>query len=128
MVELATGQQLAEQFGAKPLTPEEILTGSGDGANLSGLTPELKKQLVAATPLWFYVLREAEVNGGKLNAVGGRLVAEVFHRTMEASAISILREPGWSPTLGRGPGSFEMIDLLLVATDGKIENLNPLGD
>lgn len=127
MVELATGQQMAELIGVPPLSADEILQGRGEGADLSALTPEMRDQLAANTPLWFYVLREAELNGGQLNGVGGRIVVEVFHRSMDASRYSILREPEWRPSLGRGD-SFTMADLLLVAADGKVENLNPLGD
>ncbi|HVV10029.1 heme peroxidase family protein [Amycolatopsis sp.] len=127
MVELATGQQMAQLLGATPLTRDELITGSG-GASLAGLDQALVEELVADTPLWFYVLREAELHDGHLNGVGGRIVAEVFHRCMEAGAYSILREPEWRPTLGEREGSFTMADLLLVAADGKVENLNPLGD
>ncbi|WP_435155784.1 peroxidase family protein [Amycolatopsis sacchari] len=126
MVELATGQQMAELMGEQPLTADQIRTGKG-GADLGQLPRELMNQLVENTPLWFYVLREAEVNDGHLNGVGGRIVAEVFHRCMEASRYSIVRDPEWRPWLGRGE-KFTMADLLLVAADGKLENLNPLGD
>ncbi|GAB3007663.1 heme peroxidase family protein [Amycolatopsis acidiphila] len=129
MVELATGQQMAEQIGTPALSAEQVLVGSGDGADLTAIPAQLRDQLVANTPLWFYVLREAEINGGRLNGVGGRIVAEVFHRCMESSRYSILREPEWRPWLGKPEGtSFTMMDLLLVAFDGKAENLNPLGD
>jgi hypothetical protein len=129
MVELATGQQMAELIGTPALTAEQILTGTGTGADLSGLTGEMRDQLVTNTPLWFYVLREAEINGGHLNGVGGRIVVEVFHRAMDASRYSILREPEWRPWLGTPESSsFTMMDLLLVEADGKVENLNPLGD
>ncbi|MFD9700756.1 heme peroxidase family protein [Lentzea sp. NPDC059081] len=127
MMELATGQQLAELFRAEPLTAEQILTGDG-GAVVEGLTEEQRAQLVAATPLWFYVLREAEIGGGRLGAVGGRLTAEVFHRAMEGSRISIVRSPYWRPTLGPDSSTFRMVDLLLFAFEGKADLLNPLGD
>ncbi|MFD4255324.1 hypothetical protein ACFWQL_36820 [Amycolatopsis thermoflava] len=70
---------MAEFLETTPLTAEQILTGAGDGADLSALGPELRDELVANTPLWFYVLREAEVREGRLIGVGGRIVAEVFH-------------------------------------------------
>ncbi|MFD5826006.1 heme peroxidase family protein [Lentzea sp. NPDC060358] len=127
MMELATGQQLAEVFGAEPLTAEQILTGDG-GAVVEGLTGEQRDQLVTATPLWFYVLREAEVGGGRLGPVGGRITAEVFHRAMEGSRISIVRSPYWRPTLGPDSSTFRMVDLLLFAFEGKADLLNPLGD
>lgn len=127
MMELATGQQIAELFGVEPLTAEQILVGNG-GAVVEGLSEEQKAQLVAATPLWFYVLREAEVGNGLMGPVGGRITAEVFHRAMEGSRISIVRSPYWRPTLGPDSSTFRMVDLLLFAFEGKADLLNPLGD
>jgi hypothetical protein len=83
---------------------------------------------VRDTPLWFYILREAELNpGGRLKGVGARVVAETFHRAMEGSTISIVREPTWRPTLGPDPSTFRMVDLLLFAFEGQVAKLNPLG-
>lgn len=96
MVRLASGQQMAHMFGAKELTADEILIGDGTAANLTApdqLNEAQQEAVVANTPLWFYILREAEINGGKLGAVGGRIVAEVFHRAMEVSTHSIVRVP-----------------------------------
>ncbi|GGZ32780.1 peroxidase family protein [Streptomyces poonensis] len=130
MVELATGQQLAAQMCIEPLTEDQILRGDG-GAVLDGLTPAEREQVVAHTPLWFYVLREAEVNErhpGSLTGVGGTLVAEVFHRAMEGSRISIVKHPGWRPSLpSRRPRQFTMTDLLLFAFEEDADLLNPLG-
>ena len=127
MVQLATGQQMAAQFGIPPLTRDQILSGDG-GVALDGLAQPQKDALLANTPLWFYALREAELHGGRLTGVGGRIVAEVFHRAMEASQTSILRDPSWRPTLGPDPNTFRMVDLLLFAFERKAELLNPLGD
>lgn len=127
MVSLASGQQLAELFGVQPLTAEQILQGS-QGATLDGLTDEQKTTVTTNTPLWFYILREAELAGGRLGAVGGRIVAEVFHRAMEGSRTSIVREPYWRPTFGPDSNTFRMTDLLLFAFEGKADLLNPLGD
>lgn len=131
MVRLASGQQMAAVFGAKALTRSEVLTGDETGANLSaedGLSREQQDALVASTPLWFYILREAELNGGRLGAVGGRIVTEVFHRAMEVSAYSIIREPEWRPTFGPDRETFRMADLLLFAFNNDLAGLNPLGD
>ncbi|GLZ36907.1 heme peroxidase family protein [Actinokineospora sp. NBRC 105648] len=127
MVELASGQQMAELFGVEPLTAAQILEGDS-GAALADLTEEQRDALVAATPLWFYALREAELNGGLLGPVGGRVVVEVFHRAMEGSRHSIVREPSWRPALGPDSTTFRMTDLLLFAFEGKLDLLNPLGD
>ena len=82
--------------------------------------------MVAKTPLWFYVLREAELNNGKLKGVGARLVAETFHRAIEGSRFSIVRNPDFRPTLGRNDTTFEMTDLLFFAFGGKKAEINPL--
>jgi hypothetical protein len=69
------------------------------------------------TPLWFYVLREAEVlaEGRHLGPVGGRIVAEVFIGLLEGDRTSYLyQEPNWTPTL-TDTGSFTMVDLLKKA-------------
>jgi Animal haem peroxidase len=126
MVKLATGQEVFDHInplvpGITPLTPEEII-----GVEFTTLPDTLKDELTTATPLWFYVLREASLNGGKLGAVGGRIVAETFHRAMEGSSISILKDTKFSPTLGRNNGSFKMTDLLMVAYDASEGELRPL--
>ena len=54
------------------------------------------------TPLWLYVLREADVHGGgeRLGEVGGRLVAEVLLGLLDADPESYRAlDPGWQPTL-----------------------------
>jgi hypothetical protein len=127
MVSLASGQQMAEFLGVEPLTTEQILTGD-NGASLDSLTDEQKTAVTTATPLWFYILREAELNGGKLGPVGGRITAEVFHRAVEGSHTSNVRTPSWRPTLGPDSETFRMTDLLLFAFEGKGDLLNPLGD
>ncbi|GLY99140.1 myeloperoxidase [Actinoplanes sp. NBRC 103695] len=127
MVGLASGQQMARFLGIGELKPDEILNGSG-GANLGSLTDTEKEQFTKRTPLWFYILREAELNGGRLTGVGGRIVAEVFHRAMEGSRVSIVRDPSWRPNLGPDPDTFRMVDLLLFAFEGRKDLLAPLGD
>lgn len=131
MLRLASGQQLVARLAEagvsiQPLTRAQILDGSG-GARLDGLTAAEKDTLTERTPLWFYVLREAETGGGRLRGVGARLVAETFHRAMEGSRFSIVREPGFRPSLGRDDTTFEMTDLLFFAFAGKKSELNPLG-
>ena len=95
-------------------------------AQLEGLTPQQRDAVVARTPLWFYILREAETGDGRLRGVGARLVAETMHRAMEGSRFSLLRNPGFRPSHGRGD-AFEMTDLLLFAFAGKKSGINPLG-
>ena len=131
MVTLATGRQMAQKLAnvgvpVTPLTKAQILSGNG-GANLSGLTAAQKDAVAAKTPLWFYVLREAELNGGRMTGVGGRIVAETMHRAMQGSTFSIVRSKAFTPDLGDRGDTFEMTDLLLVAFDGQASGINPLG-
>src|SRR5690242_4654129 len=75
----------------------------------------------------FYILREAELNGGRLTGVGGRIVAETLHRAIQGSTFSIVRSKDFTPDLGGRGSTFEMTDLLLAAFDGKASGINPLG-
>ncbi|WP_406079028.1 peroxidase family protein [Micromonospora sp. NBC_00858] len=127
MVDLATGQQMADLFGCDRLTAGQLLDTDG-GADLSELTTEQRDLMAHETPLWFYVLREAEVSGGRLGPVGGRIVVEVFHRAIAGSRVSTVRDPDWRPFLGDCKDRFTMVDLLLFTFDGKADLINPLGD
>src|SRR4051794_4336433 len=69
------------------------------------------------TPLWFYVLREAEVtaDGEHLGPVGGRIVTEVIAGLIKGDRQSYLRQdPDWTPSHGSA-GTFTMVDLLRAA-------------
>jgi hypothetical protein len=108
------------------LTRAQIRDGA-NGAELDRLTKPQRDALLRDTPLWFYVLREAELGPGRLAGVGARLVAETFHRAMEGSEFSIVRDPGWRPTLGPDSRTFRMVDLLLFAFQKRKRLLAPLG-
>ena len=132
MVRLATGQQMATFLKANgvtltKLTAAQIREGK-NGATLENLTTDPARGLVKDTPLWFYILREAELNPGRLKGVGARIVAETFHRAMEGSKTSIVRNPTWRPSLGPNKTTFRMVDLLLFAFQGKKNLLAPLPD
>jgi hypothetical protein len=134
MLQLASGQQMAALLRANgvPVTTltKAQLRGSGgrSSAQLDGLGDAQREAFLKDTPLWFYVLREAELNDGTLTGVGARLVAETFHRAMEGSSHSIVRSTGFRPSLGEKEGRFRMADLLLFAFEGKEDLLAPLGD
>ena len=132
MLRLATGQGMADFLKTKgvpvkKLTKAQIRDGNG-GASLAGLSTPQRKAFLDDTPLWFYILREAELNNGRLTGVGGRLVAETFHRAMQGSTFSIVRDPDWRPDLGPNNTTFRMSDLLMVAYRGQKNQLAPLGD
>jgi hypothetical protein len=130
-VRLATGQQMATFLKSKgvnltKLTNAQIRDGDR-GVKLDSLRPAQRDKVLQNTPLWFYVLREAELNRGRLNGVGARIVAETFHRAIEGSTFSIVRDPAWRPSFGPDPTTFRMVDLLLFAFEGKKALLAPLG-
>jgi hypothetical protein len=75
------------------------------------------------TPLWFYVLREADLieDGQRLGPVGGRIVGEVIYGLIRGDRDSYLRQnPRWRPTYGGGE-DFTAVDLLKAA--GVVETL-----
>jgi Animal haem peroxidase len=70
---LPTGQAIAEAIGATQLTSDEIASGH-DGEVLR------KHNFHQQTPLWYYILKEAERQGEsmRLGEVGSRILGEVF--------------------------------------------------
>ncbi|MBX3351195.1 MAG: hypothetical protein KF747_20935, partial [Nitrospira sp.] len=72
-----------------------------------------------STPLWYYILKEAEVfeNGLRMGPVGSRIVGEVFIGILKADKDSYLTvNKNWKPTLPSAtPGDFEITDLLKFA-------------
>jgi hypothetical protein len=84
--------------------------------------PELAHYGVAMenqTPLWYYVLAEAErlTDGLRLGPVGGRIVGEVFIGLLQLDPRGFMRvQPGWRPTLpSQTSGTFKTTDLLRYA-------------
>jgi hypothetical protein len=131
MVRLATGQQMARFMrnhgvNVTTLTRAQIRDGN-NGADISNLTQSMRDALLRNTPLWFYILREAEFGGGRLRGVGARIVAETFHRAIEGSEHSIVRDTAFRPSLGPNSSTFKMVHLLLFAFEGKKSLLAPLG-
>ncbi|MDQ3649485.1 MAG: heme peroxidase family protein [Acidobacteriota bacterium] len=108
---LPTGEEIAEWMGETPLTHKQV----ADGPHQALLSDPLFRE---KTPLWYYVLKEADLNGGsRLGPVGSRIVAETLVGLIRKSPHSILANPGWRPRFGpRAEGTelktFEMIDLL----------------
>jgi hypothetical protein len=103
-MEVPSGQRVARAMQLPELAP-------GDLQDLEPLHLERR------TPLWFYVLREAEVTAGgeHLGPVGGRIVAEVIVGLIRGDRQSYLRQdPDFTPTYGSG-GDFAMVDLLQTA-------------
>lgn len=76
-VGLPSGEAVARHMGVRPLTSEEV------GLRAAGWRGE--------TPLWYYILREADVTsaGERLGPVGGRIVAEVLITLLDRDPTSV---------------------------------------
>ncbi len=103
---IPSGQAIARRLGLPALT----------SAQLSALAPF---DMERSTPLWLYILKEAELmeDGLRLGPVGGRIVGEVFIGLLKADETSYLSaRPRWTPNLPSATsGDFRMIDLLTFA-------------
>jgi Animal haem peroxidase len=108
--QLPSGQALAEAIGAPVLS----------SADLAELQP-FRASFATATPLWYYILKEAEVmeGGVHLGPVGGRIVGEVFIGLLQTDPNAYVNvQPDWEPTLptkAASPEGFRMVDFLTFA-------------
>ena len=118
-VELPSGQDVAKAIGATPLASADVARGT-DGAAAAA------HGLHKTTPLWFYILKEAEVlhQGTRLGPVGTTIVAETFLGLVHGDQDSFLwRRTNWQPELPRAETDhFTMVDMLKFIND-----LNPVG-
>ena len=103
---IASGQAIAQTIGVPALTPSQLVDVAPYG-------------LEKSTPLWFYVLKEAELqeSGLRLGSVGSHIVGEVFVGLLRADKTAYLNcNPNWTPTLpSETVGTFKMTDLLRFA-------------
>ena len=101
-LQLPAGQDVARLMKAPVLT----------GGDLGAPDP---------TPLWFYILKEAELTSGgaTLGPVGGRIVGEVLLGLLRGDVHSFVNvDPAWTPTISDvdGDGRITMADLVAFAT------------
>jgi hypothetical protein len=107
-LQLPSGQAIAKTLGMVPLTPAQLTAPATS-------TPEEIAALTThgfdrETPLWYYILKEAQLLGGALDAthngatlgpVGSVILAETFLGLLELDPDSFLvQDPKWSPTFG----------------------------
>lgn len=111
---LPSGASVAGAMGLEPLDADQL--GSA----------EMPDDVREHPPLWFYVLKEAEVLGGKkqLGPIGGRIVAEVLVGLLAGDPLSYLRvEPNWKPSLPTRHNTserFDMADLIRFAVPEQV--------
>ena len=97
---LPSGQTVAKKLGASVMSDAELGHGGGDA------------------PLFWYVLKEAEIRGGgqRLGEVGGRIVAEVFAGLLAGDPDSYLHAANWTPGAPfTTTGTVTVPDLLKIA-------------
>ncbi len=144
---LPTGQDVARAMGV----PEELIISSGnpdfpfsigtaykrldgtDDESVPVIAEDLRARLTAVfadnTPLWYYILKEAELieQGQRLGPVGGRIVAEVFiGLLLEDPQSYLVAQPGFQPKAGQfgapHDGQFGIVDLLRQAVKDPLKN------
>lgn len=115
LLRIPTGQAVAQALGITPLTAGQIEAAAASPQQVAALQAG---GFSNRTPLWYYILAEAQHGGGQhLGPVGSTLVAEVLVGLAKRSEDSILTDPAWSgPTLPSAtPGTFTLADLLRFA-------------
>ena len=106
-IRIPSRKLLAQQLEAAAANPQQAQALGAGG-------------FLGRTPLWYYLLAEAKHpdggDGQRLGPVGSTIVAEVLIGLVRRSQDSILRTPGWTPSLPSAhPGRFELADLLRFA-------------
>jgi len=100
---LPSGEAVAKLVGEEPLVRDDV------GLSEFGWSGE--------TPLWYYLLKEAEVREGgeRLGPVGSLIVGEVLLAILDGDPESFRSvDPSWRPTLpSRVPDKFGLADLLV---------------
>ena len=104
-VGLPSGEDVAAEIarrmpGTRVLTEDEIVSGPH-----RNVLTNPKYGLRNNTPLWYYILKEAELaprEGRHLGPVGSYIVADVIIGALAADADSYLSAPAWEPTLDGG--------------------------
>lgn len=117
---LPSGQTLARALG---LRKDQIISGFAK-VELGKLANKFLKERKASsldldveTPLWYYILREAEVqcSGTRLGRLGSEIVGETILGLLLEDNFSFLNlEPRWTPDLGRN-GQCDLKDLVVAA-------------
>jgi hypothetical protein len=99
-VGLPSGEAVARELGVAPLNAAELA---------------LPDEWVGETPLWYYLLKEAEARAGgdELGPTGGRVVGDVLVGLVKRDPESFLSvDPDWRPTLRQD--EFGIADLLTL--------------
>jgi hypothetical protein len=127
-VGLPSGEDVAREISRREqwirvLSEDEIV-----GGDHNDILTNLRYGLRGNTPLWYYVLKEAEVHknaagqtGRSLGPVGSYLVADVILDALVADADSYLSVPNWMPTIptmhnGAGASMSDLLAFIAAST------------
>jgi hypothetical protein len=105
---LPSGQNVARAMGVQPLSDGDLELSRRGAPDFEG-----------DAPLWFYILREAELlgKGQRLGPMGGRIVAEVLLGLLVGDPFSWPNvQPDWQPPLAKD-GRFGMPELIRFTLD-----------
>lgn len=104
---LASGEDIARRMCIEPIEIEET-------------------QHLEGTPLWYYILREAEElghEGEHLGPLGSRIMLECFLAILNNDIHSFQKlHPKWKPSLGRNEGKFDFVDLIHIVKTSKSDS------
>jgi hypothetical protein len=96
---IPTGQSVAAAMGIAPLSENELRLG-----NSGPLNQVLEDNgFLQQTPLWYYVLKEAEVraNGNSLGELGSRIVCEtIIGQLLNDPESYLSQHDAWDPNKG----------------------------
>lgn len=138
---LPSGQRIARMMGHEPISDADLWTTRYDGDTVgpwpegAAILSNNKNWLQGSAPLWFYILKEAEVrpqikdskgklktntksfsHGRKLGLVGSTIVAETFFGLAWSDHFSYLfQEPNWNPEKEKIPGLVATLDMFKLA-------------
>lgn len=143
---LPSGEAVARAYGLVPLSKKQIWSAGSINAGAKAMSdpdlkpidaarkkvlkdwPEFAGELTGRTPLWFYILREAEwygttltsdgdIFGGQhLGPVGSRIVAETFVGLLWYDQRSFLRRSvPFRPSIPKAGAEFTLADLVRYA-------------
>ncbi|MGO9265694.1 MAG: peroxidase family protein [Candidatus Binataceae bacterium] len=98
LLSIPTGQAVADAMQVEKLAAKDLR----DSSNTAISDAVIVGNFDTATPLWYYILREADVqqNGNRLGSVGSRIVAETLSALVyrdRASYLNNLQDPAVKP-------------------------------
>jgi Animal haem peroxidase len=139
---LATGQTFAAKLHEKPLGKDELMVRSeGENGSTFKSIGAADQRFLTETPLWFYILAEAQVpvlnywrevgqrdlnavdfasgpcSVSQLGPVGGRILMEVFNGIVDADDRSFrsAAPAGWVPIIGNDISFYAILKFIGLA-------------